>query len=436
MAQRKTLSQAQVDLLRWIGDGCPADREVGEFFRISAGALRNRGLITTDGRRANWSASITPAGTEYLAQVEGPNPPVPRQASVSLTQQLVDEVVASGGSLRVPRRHYWSGKETVDYAHRARLAQIHGKVPTGQYPRATSVSKDELLLELVLEKRAGDRPALLEVAVRERVARLHAVARQFRDDKSRHRSHASSCRARSGSCTRSPASATDAAGRSRSRLNRRTATATLTGPRRRTGTFGSGSGSASSSSASKRKVSPRAAATRASGTTSITTQAPTTQAQAGNSRSRSTRSTTPTAGASRASPTAHPGSSRPGSGISSSSCKSECWRPTAPTRNDGSRPRKPRSRRDWRPRQGAGMAYPHRPSPGTATPDSARSGPDSADQGMGASNRGQRVLRRGRRCPWRAGGGGRLGELVPRPRRQARPAPGTAQRSGRAGADR
>ena len=186
MAQRKTLSQAQVDLLRWIGDGCPADREVGEFFRISAGALRNRGLITTEGRRASWSASITSAGTEYLAEVDGPNPPVPRQASVSLTQQLVDEVVAAGGSLLVPKRHYWSGKDTVDYAHRARLAQIHGKVPAGKYLRATSASKDELLLELVAEERTGDRPTLVDVPVPARVARLHAVARQFRDDKPRH----------------------------------------------------------------------------------------------------------------------------------------------------------------------------------------------------------------------------------------------------------
>ena len=45
MAQQSTLSEAQVSLLRWIGDGCPAAQSVGEYHRISAAALRRRNLI-------------------------------------------------------------------------------------------------------------------------------------------------------------------------------------------------------------------------------------------------------------------------------------------------------------------------------------------------------------------------------------------------------
>jgi hypothetical protein len=45
MAQRTTLDEAPVDLLRWIGNGCPADEEIGEYYRISAAALRRRSLI-------------------------------------------------------------------------------------------------------------------------------------------------------------------------------------------------------------------------------------------------------------------------------------------------------------------------------------------------------------------------------------------------------
>lgn len=99
MAQRKTLNDVQVSLLRWIDQGCPETGVDGVSARISAGALRNRGFVRTSGRGQTWKATITDAGKEYLQQVDGPNPPQPRQANVSVTQQLVDEVVAAGGSL-------------------------------------------------------------------------------------------------------------------------------------------------------------------------------------------------------------------------------------------------------------------------------------------------------------------------------------------------
>ena len=81
MAQRKTLTQRQIDVLRWIGDGCPEGvmLEPGFPERITAGALRNRGLVTTKGRGPTWSAAITTSGKEYLARVDGPNPPIPRE---------------------------------------------------------------------------------------------------------------------------------------------------------------------------------------------------------------------------------------------------------------------------------------------------------------------------------------------------------------------
>lgn len=100
MAQRKTLTEKQVALLRWISTGCPDGVMEDDFYRISAAALRNRDMVTISGRGPTWSAKIAPAGAEYLKQVDGPNPPIPRQANVSVAQQLVDDVVAAGGSLR------------------------------------------------------------------------------------------------------------------------------------------------------------------------------------------------------------------------------------------------------------------------------------------------------------------------------------------------
>jgi hypothetical protein len=103
MAQRMTLTQRQIDVLRWIGDGCPDGMMVEEGFpeRITAGALRNRSLVTTKGRGSTWSAAITAAGGEYLARVDGPNPPIPREPNRPVTQSVIDEIVAAGGTLHV-----------------------------------------------------------------------------------------------------------------------------------------------------------------------------------------------------------------------------------------------------------------------------------------------------------------------------------------------
>jgi hypothetical protein len=150
MAQRKTLNEVQVAVLRWVSDGCPATGVDGISTRISAGALRNRGLVRTSGRGPTWKAAITSAGKEYLQQVDGPNPPLPRQPNVSVTQQLVDDVIAAGGSLRVPRKR-WNDKDAVDYERRARLAESYGKVPRGSRLVVKNAAADELVIELATD---------------------------------------------------------------------------------------------------------------------------------------------------------------------------------------------------------------------------------------------------------------------------------------------
>jgi hypothetical protein len=179
MAQRKTLAEKQVALLRWIADGCADGVMEGYAHRVSASALRRRALVRISGRGATWRATITPEGRDYLKQVDSADSPVARQANVSVTQQLVDEVTAAGGSKRYPKRHYWERGE-VDYANRAELAQRYGKVPAGKHLRVTNVSPDELQIELV---DGPDEPAvaLQPVPVPDRVSRYHPVVRQFKD---------------------------------------------------------------------------------------------------------------------------------------------------------------------------------------------------------------------------------------------------------------
>lgn len=184
MAQRKTLTEQQVAILRWISEGCPAGAMEGDAHRVSAAALRRRGLVTTSGRGSTWSAEITEAGREYLTKVDSDDPPVARQANVSVTQQLVDDVIAAGGTLRVPRR-WRQGSDGIDYENRALLAERYGKVPAGKQLEVVPL-KDEL--EIRLSDAPGNlgRAEIVEIKVPEKISRYHEAARSFRDDKVEH----------------------------------------------------------------------------------------------------------------------------------------------------------------------------------------------------------------------------------------------------------
>src|SRR6266404_283027 len=191
MAQRKTLTEAQVAVLRWVADDCPDGVFDPISARISAASLRNRGLLRTSGRGPKWRATITTDGNEYLARLDGPDPPKPRQPNVSLTKQLIDDVIAAGGSLRVPRKH-WNAKDGVDYQRRAQLAEAHGKVPAGSRLSVKVASTDELVLELIpdLQNRSDaveDASAgFAPVPVPSRLGKPHRVAREFREATSLH----------------------------------------------------------------------------------------------------------------------------------------------------------------------------------------------------------------------------------------------------------
>lgn len=183
MAQRKTLTETQVEVLRWIADGCPEGVMADDFHRISAAALRRRGLVTTSGRGASWKAKVTKAGGEYLRKVDGPVPPVPRQANVSVTQQLVDDVIAAGGTLRVPG-HTAYGRDRIDYEGRARMAMVHRKVPDGKRLTVSWVGQE---LDIRLVDAPADEPAeLAAIDVPAKVTRYHPAARAFRDGTGRH----------------------------------------------------------------------------------------------------------------------------------------------------------------------------------------------------------------------------------------------------------
>ncbi len=91
------LNQKQVEVLRWVEDGCPIDGgEEGNERRITARALERRGLIAIKGHGASWSASITKVGLAWLAARPGVPP---TDAEVD---ELVRRVQADDGRLVIP----------------------------------------------------------------------------------------------------------------------------------------------------------------------------------------------------------------------------------------------------------------------------------------------------------------------------------------------
>jgi hypothetical protein len=131
MAHRDALTESQLVVLRWIANDGPAGVMDGYSHRISAAALRRRGLVTITGRGPTWRARVTAAGREYLKRAASPDPPIPRQVNRSVTQQLVDDVIAAGGALHVRQKQY-ADRGGVNYYQRAALAERYGKVPDGK----------------------------------------------------------------------------------------------------------------------------------------------------------------------------------------------------------------------------------------------------------------------------------------------------------------
>ena len=62
------MNDRQLEVLRWVADGCPEGKWPEEDFsyKTSAAALKARGLVSIRGHARTWTAAVTEAGTHYL----------------------------------------------------------------------------------------------------------------------------------------------------------------------------------------------------------------------------------------------------------------------------------------------------------------------------------------------------------------------------------
>ena len=73
MPQRPVrLSERQLDVLRWIGDGCPARDWPDQSHKLTARSLAGRGLADVRRKQKVWTATITDAGQFYLKHGKPP----------------------------------------------------------------------------------------------------------------------------------------------------------------------------------------------------------------------------------------------------------------------------------------------------------------------------------------------------------------------------
>jgi hypothetical protein len=105
----------------------------------------------------------------------------PTKRALSPTDQLIADVVAAGGVLRVPA---WRKQGEPDYRQRVLSAQRFGKVPPGKRLEIGWVG-GETEVRLV-DAPPGTSIDPSPVVVPHRLSRPHPVARQFRDDAARH----------------------------------------------------------------------------------------------------------------------------------------------------------------------------------------------------------------------------------------------------------
>ncbi len=77
VARNTALNARQLEVLRWISDGCPQGVMQDFTYKLTAVALRSRRLVTLT-KRGGWAATVTDAGLHYLEHGCYPEAPLPK----------------------------------------------------------------------------------------------------------------------------------------------------------------------------------------------------------------------------------------------------------------------------------------------------------------------------------------------------------------------
>src|ERR1035437_10205600 len=156
---RAPLTERQLGILKWVESGCPDDVPDLNASKRTARALQGRRLVQVSRKDGLWRAGLTTAGRYYLDHGKHPPassgvprplplppslprkqtapraaPSAPRESRprpLPVTEQLIADLIASGGELRIDRDKD-KDKDKANYEARVGAAIRHGKVPEGK----------------------------------------------------------------------------------------------------------------------------------------------------------------------------------------------------------------------------------------------------------------------------------------------------------------
>lgn len=169
------LNQTQVDVLRWVANGCPDGVYTdGWQHRIVARALHNRGFVSVAGNGSTWRATLTKAGRSWLD-----SPPTDILPGMAEVDQLMAQVIEAGGELKVSAAQ---GPELKRLLQLLRMSVHSANRPRGKKLEIRTAGYrygPERTLELVdnLDELVEARP----VPVPDHVTKYHPAVRQFLD---------------------------------------------------------------------------------------------------------------------------------------------------------------------------------------------------------------------------------------------------------------
>ncbi|GAC50981.1 hypothetical protein GOACH_36_00030 [Gordonia aichiensis NBRC 108223] len=215
MALKDPIHQGQLDVLRWIGDGCPDGRWDGHTYKTVANALASRRLVTVSKKGGSWRAELLPAGAFYLDRGDypdghwerkhrgsrgaaataphstssvrleqrsqsAPRPPKPpatkrSPSGLTPTRQLLADLANAGGVLERNSRD-----DKTKYSTLAAAINRHGMAPDGQHVAVYSGARyGEWIIRLVpVSEWQTETPS--DVMSKVRIGRWHPVVAEIR----------------------------------------------------------------------------------------------------------------------------------------------------------------------------------------------------------------------------------------------------------------
>ncbi len=157
MSRSSPLNDRQVEVLRWIEQGCPRQEWPNRARKTTALALQRRGLAKVSVRGSTWSVEITDDGRYYLAckryRGPGPNtaPPLPAARGARSLRRLIEipeliqQLQANHGVLVVKDPE---PSLRASYLRAIRRSNRLGEAPAGHFVRYSGRNSADLVIRL------------------------------------------------------------------------------------------------------------------------------------------------------------------------------------------------------------------------------------------------------------------------------------------------